>query len=86
MGARRGRGGIGGWRLRLRRTVHHSTSQQPGEHDGDAGAGGDSPQAESAIGCTLGAVTAAGSSGQASLDHVLRQAAAARAEQPDATG
>lgn len=84
MGARRGRGGIRGW---LRGAAPPDSSTQPAAHDewaADEGVGGDGPRTVAAGG--TGAMTVDETTGQASLDHVLRRAAAARDVQPDELG
>ncbi len=88
MGAGRRRGGVRAWRLRLRRAVHGDPSDRPAEHgdpSGGSGVGFGAPGAETA-GRGTGAVTGGGTSGQDSLDQVLRRAAAARTERPDEVG
>jgi len=76
MGPGQGRSGILRWRLRLRRTVHDSPSdpsRERGERAAGDGAGG--PIA-----------AGGGGAGQASLDQVLRRAAAVQAERRDQEG
>src|SRR5271157_4304819 len=81
MGAGRGRGGIRSWRLRLRRTsLHHSPSDGSGDQGEPAGGGSGGGDPSPRTGGT------GGTTGQASLDQVLRQAAAARVERPDEGG
>jgi hypothetical protein len=88
MGAGGRRGGVRAWRLRLRRAVHRDPSDRPAEHvdpPGDASVSWGAPGTETA-GRGTGAVTGGATSGQDSLDQVLRRAAAARTERPDDVG
>ena len=84
----RGQGGTRSWRFRLGRRVPPDTTARPGAHgkpSGDEGVSGEEPEAAgggAGRGGT-GAMTTDGPGGQASLDHVLRRAAAARAEPAD---
>ena len=71
-GAGGGGAGSGRWRLRLRRAVHRDPSDRPAEHGtpGDAASAGSAGDGDSRRG--TGAVTEGATSGQASLDQVLR--------------
>ncbi len=84
MGPGRGRSGIRRWRLHLRRTVHESPSD-PSRERGDRAAG-DGAGSPIAGGGGNGSGSGAGGTGQASLDQVLRRAAAVRAERHDEEG